>query len=131
MWLHIMSTQQEYALVSETIRAALNFEKPKQKVILHSDGGGQYRSFGYHDDTSVGNITPSMSKPGTLGDNALAENFFSIFKTECIHMEKPKTISKARALTEQFINYYNYNRLQLTGKTPYEMRREWFDSHQN
>ena len=119
-----MSTRQEYALVSETIRDALALEKPKQKVILHSDGGGQYRSFGYHDDTSAGNITPSMSRPGTPGDNALAENFFSIFKAECIHMEKPKTISDARELTEQFINYYNYNRLQLTGKTPYETGRQ-------
>lgn len=126
-----MSTRQEYALVSETIRAALDLEKPKQKVILHSDGGGQYRSFGYHDDTDAGGITPSMSRPGTPGDNAMAENFFSILKTECIHMEKPKTISDARELTEQFINYYNYNRLQLTGKTPYETRREWFDTYQN
>lgn len=126
-----MSTRQEYALVSETIQTALNLEKPKQKIILHSDGGGQYRSFGYHDDTDAGGITPSMSRPGTPGDNAMAENFFSILKTECIHMEKPKTISDARELTEQFINYYNYNRLQLTGKTPYETRREWFDTHQN
>lgn len=75
-----MSTRQEYALVSETIRAALDLEKPKQKVILHSDGGGQYRSFGYHDDTDAGGITPSMSRPGTPGDNAMAENFFSILK---------------------------------------------------
>lgn len=41
----------------------------------------------------------------------MAEKFFSILKTECIHMEKPKTISDARELTEQFINYYNYNKL--------------------
>ena len=126
-----MSTRREYALVSETIRAALDLEKQKQKIILHSNGGGQYRSFGYHDDTDAGNITPSMSKPGSPGDNAMAENFFSILKTECIHLEKPKTISEARELTEQFINYYNYNRLQLTGKTPYETRREWFDTYQN
>lgn len=124
-----MATRQEYALVSETIRAALTCEKPKQKVILHSDGGGQYRSFGYHNDMNDSGLTPSMSSPGSPGDNALAENFFSILKTECIHMEKPKTIAEARDLTEEFISYYNYNRLQLIGKTPYETRREWFDAH--
>ena len=124
-----MATRQEYALVSETIRSALSCEKPKRKIILHSDGGGQYRSFGYHNETIESGITPSMSKPASPGDNALAENFFSIFKTECIHMEKPKTIAQARLLTEEFINYYNYNRLQLIGKTPFETRREWFDTH--
>ncbi len=128
---HKMATRQEYALVSETIHAALSSEKPKHKVILHSDGGGQYRSFGYRDDTKENDLTPSMSKPASPGDNALAENFFSIFKAECIHIEKPKTIAAARTLTEDFINYYNYNRIQLIGKTPYEVRREWFDAHPN
>ena len=48
---HKMATRQEYALVSETIHAALSSEKPKHKIILHSDGGCQSFSFGYRDDT--------------------------------------------------------------------------------
>jgi transposase InsO family protein len=99
-----MSVRQGYALVSETIRAAMETEKPQRKVILHSDGGGQYRSFGYREDTKNSDIAPSMLKPASPGDNAMAENFFSIFKTECIYLEKPWTISEARLLAEDFIN---------------------------
>ncbi|MBE6007907.1 MAG: IS3 family transposase, partial [Lachnospiraceae bacterium] len=34
-------------------------------------------------------ITPSMSRRGNCYDNAMAENFFSILKTECIYKIKP------------------------------------------
>ena len=46
-----------------------------------------------------------MSKPATPGDNAMAENFFSIFKTECIYLEEPKTLVEADKLTNEFIYY--------------------------
>lgn len=77
--------RQDYSLVDRTIRAALAAESPAEKVILHSDQGGQYRSFDYRACTEENSLTPSMSSPGTPGDNACAENFFSIFKTECIY----------------------------------------------
>lgn len=63
-----------------------------------------------------------MSKPATPGDNAMAENFFSIFKTECIYLEKPTTIAEAERLTEEFVCYYNYERIQGNGMTPFEQR---------
>ncbi|MDF2597039.1 MAG: transposase, partial [Clostridia bacterium] len=80
--------------------------------------------------TKENNMTPSMSSPHTPGDNACAENFFSIFKTECIYMEKPQNIKEADEMTAEFIDYYNYERIQLrSGLTPYEERRHWFDDH--
>jgi len=64
---------------------------------------------------------PSMSAPGSPGDNALAENFFSIFKTECIYLERPKTPEEAEFKTKEFLDYYNYQRIQTRrGLTPYE-----------
>lgn len=63
-----------------------------------------------------------MSCPGSPYDNACIENFFSILKTECLYREKPQTIVEAIALVEEFIEYYNYERIQLrTGLTPFEM----------
>ena len=122
--------RQDYALVGRTIKAAMETENPQERVILHSDQGGQYRSFDYQHEMKEAALTPSMSNPGTPGDNAMAENFFSIFKTECIYLEKPKTPQEAERLTLEFIDYYNYDRLQLrTGMTPYQMRRDWFDAH--
>ena len=52
-------------------------------------------------------ITPSMSRRGNPYDNALAENFFSILKTECIHRVKLQTYEEARLLISEYIHFYN------------------------
>ena len=54
---------------------------------LHSDQGGQYKSQEYFDLTKRYGITPSMSRRGNCYDNAMAENFFSILKTERIQLK--------------------------------------------
>lgn len=54
-----------------------------------------------------------MSKRGTYCDNAIAENFFSILKTECIYRYKPKTFKQANDLIDSYIHFYNHERLQL------------------
>ena len=64
-----------------------------------------------------------MSAPGTPGDNACAENFYSIFKTECLYLEKPGTISETYRLIDNFIPYYNNSRITGTGYTPAEIRQ--------
>lgn len=81
---HRTARRQEYSLVKNTIADAMLSEKPKKPPLLHSDGGGQYRSYDHKKVVEEYGLTPSMSKPSTPGDNAMAENFFSIFKTECI-----------------------------------------------
>jgi transposase InsO family protein len=114
--------RQDYSLVKNTIESAVAAEKPPKDLILHSDGGGQYRSWEYHFQMTENGIKPSMSKPATPGDNALAENFFSTFKAECIYLEKPKTLAEAERLTDEFVHYYNYERIQGNGLTPFEQR---------
>jgi putative transposase len=118
--------RQDYSLVKDTISDAMQAEEPQKSPLLHSDGGGQYRSFDYRKQTTEHGITPSMSKPSTPGDNACAENFFSIFKAECIYLEKPKTLDEALNLTDEFVHYYNYERIQGNGLTPYEERQMAF-----
>jgi transposase InsO family protein len=129
---HKVAKRQNYSLVEQTIKAALAAETPKGKVLLHTDQGGQYCSYDHKALLEENNIMPSMSAPGSPGDNAMAENFFSIFKTECIYLEKPKTPEEAEMMTREFVDYYNYQRIQTRkGLTPYELRRNWFDSHLN
>lgn len=53
----------------------------------NSDQGGQYTSQEYFDLTKRYGITPSMSRRGNCYDNAMAENFFSILKTERIQLK--------------------------------------------
>ena len=64
-----------------------------------------------------------MSRRGNCYDNAMAENFFSILKTECIYRQKIKTFQQAKELIDEFIHFYNYERIQLkTGETPLTRR---------
>ncbi len=67
-----------------------------------------------------------MSRRGNPYDNALAENFFSILKTECIYRTKLKTYDEARLIIAEYIHFYNYQRIQLKTKlTPYEKRCQY------
>ena len=60
---------------------------------------------------------------GNCYDNAMAENFFSILKTECIYPQKIKTFQQANHLIDDFIYFYNHERIQLkTGVAPFVQR---------
>ena len=74
------------------------FEALAEIGAFRSDQGFQYTSQTYFNLTKEYRITPSMSRCGNPYDNALAENFFSILKTECINRVKLKTFDEARKL---------------------------------
>ena len=119
-------TEQNINLVLQTIREAKKKEKVTAEVQLHSDQGFQYTSQAYYRLTKSYNITPSMSRKGNPYDNALAENFFSILKTECIYRIKLKTYDEARLIIDEYIDFYNNERIQLKTKlTPQEMRCQY------
>jgi len=126
---HVMADRQTYPLVDRTIKLATSHEKTKAETILHTDGGGQYRSKKYKEQTKENNITPSMSAPGTPGDNSPAENFFSTLKTECIYLENPRDPNEAIEMVEEYIQYYCYERIQQDGKTPWERRSKWYEEN--
>ena len=119
-------TEQNVNLVLNTIRAAKKKEKVTAELQLHSDQGFQYTSHGYFKLTKSYGITPSMSRRGNPYDNAMAENFFSILKTECIYRVKLQTYEEARLLIGEYINFYNNQRIQLKTKlTPLEKRSQY------
>ena len=116
-------TEQTVNLVLETIKAAKRKEEVTAELQLHSDQGFQYTSSGYFNLTKEYGITPSMSRRGNCYDNACAENFFGIIKSECIYRTKPRTFAEARQLIDDYIYFYNYERIQLKTKlTPIEKR---------
>ena len=117
------STQQTIHLVLSTLRAAMRKEKVTAELQLHRDQGFQYTSQAYFKLTQAYGITPSMSRRGNPYDNALAENFFSILKTECIHRTKITTFAEANRLIDEYIYFYNNQRIQTKTKlTPLELR---------
>ena len=120
------STTQNINLVLNTIRAAKAKEKVTGELQLHSDQGFQYTSLAYFNLTKEYHIIPSMSSRGNPYDNAMAENFFSILKTECIHRIKLKSFEEARLLIDDYIYFYNHQRIQLKTKlTPLEVRSQF------
>ena len=118
-------TEQTINLVLDTIRLAIRKEKKKiaAELQLHSDQGFQYTSQAYFKLTQKYGITPSMSRRGNCYDNAMAENFFSILKTECIYRHKPVSFEEANEMIDRYIYFYNNERIQLkTGVAPLTLR---------
>ena len=119
-------TEQNVNLVLSTIRDAKRKENVTAELQLHSDQGFQYTSQAYFNLTKSYGITPSMSRRGNPYDNAMAENFFSILKTECIYRTKLRTYEEASLLIGQYIHFYNNERIQLKTKlTPLEKRSQY------
>ena len=101
-------------------------EKATAELQLHSDQGVQYTSQEYFNLTQEYGITPSMSRCGNCYDNAMAENFFSCTKTECIYRQKIQTIQLAKRLVDEYIWFYNNEPTQLKTKlTPLELWRQF------
>lgn len=118
-------TNQTVDLVLDTIHLAMKQVKKRAatELQLHSDQGGQYTSQEYFNLTQAYGITPSMSRRGDPYDNAMAENFFSILKTEWIYRCKPTTFSEANEMIDRYIYFYNHERIQLkTGEAPLARR---------
>ena len=119
-------TEQNVNLVLSTLKEAKKKEKVTTELQLHSDQGFQYTSQAYYCLTQSYGISPSMSRRGNPYDNALAENFFSILKTECIYRVKLQTYEEARLLIGEYIHFYNNERIQLKTKlTPLEKRCQY------
>ena len=122
------ASSQTVNLVLDTVRLAMRREKKKVAVELqlHSDQGFQYTSQAYFKLMQSYKITPSMSRRGNPYDNVMAENFFSILKTECIYRHKPKSLREANSMIERYIDFYNNERIQTkTGVAPLTLRHSF------
>lgn len=118
-------TEQTVNLVLDTIRLAMHREKKTVagELQLHSDQGFQYTSQAYFNLIKSYDITPSMSRRANPYDNAMAENFFSILKAECIYRHKPASFCEANEMIDRYIYFYNHECIQLkTGEPPLTRR---------
>ena len=113
-------------LVTEMLDDALDKLSEDEKPVLHSDQGWQYRQKSIRERLEKKGLTQSMSRKGNCLDNAVAENFFALLKTEMYHNQ---SFEDADALIEQikeYIEYYNTKRIKvkLKGLTPIEYRTQ-------
>ena len=120
---HQLGRDNSIGLVTQTIKQAKWKEGITQGLILHSDQGGPYSSDPYHLLTTAYGIIPSMSRRGNCWDNAPMENFFGHLKEEAIRRYKNPTFQEAKQIIDEYIYFFNYERIQLkTKQTPYQVR---------
>jgi putative transposase len=65
-------------------RMAILSRPIRQKLIFHSDRGVQYASYSFTDNLKRHGVIQSMSRKGNCWDNAVAEDFFKILKSEMV-----------------------------------------------
>lgn len=129
----IVSYNISYSPNMEQINNMLNkaFKRLKgdENLILHSDQGWQYQMKEYRNKLQEKGITQSMSRKANCLDNAVAESWFGIFKTELIYTDEIKQLKTSKELIqkiEEYIKYYNEERIKekLDGKSPVQFRLE-------
>ena len=68
-----------------------------------------------------------MSRKGNCLDNAIIENFFGIIKAELFYLKKYDSIVQLKKEINQYINYYNNDRIKLNlkGMSPIQYRAHY------
>lgn len=119
---HYLTKRNSVELVTKTLQLALDKEKVTG-TLLHSDQGHQYCSHAYYVLSKAYKMTPSMSRRGNCLDNAVMENFFGHLKEEAIRQYPLLSFHEIKQVIDEYIYFYNYERLQLnTKQTPYQLR---------
>lgn len=113
-------------LVMDMLNSATSKLKPCDKPIVHSDQGWQYQNRRYQNHLKEKGLIQSMSRKGNCLDNAVAENFFGIIKSEMYHNESFTSADELIEKIKEYINYYNNERikLKLKGLSPIQYRNQ-------
>lgn len=117
-------TSPSTALTSQSLKTALEREQPDAGVLVHTDQGFQYQHVSWRALLEEHDAVQSMSRKANCYDNALIENFFGHLKTEMFHGERFNTVNELINSIEEYIDWYNNERIQerLKGMTPMQYR---------
>jgi len=101
----------EVSLVFTALEMAIGNRKPPKRLIVHSDGGGQYNAQILQDKIGEYGYYQSMTRRDNHYDNAFIESLFSRFKTEFVNQLEGKGfkgLDSAKQQCFQYIEgYYN------------------------
>ena len=113
-------------LVTEMLQDVIGTLKGGATPIVHSDQGWQYRHSSYQKKLADSGLIQSMSRRGNCLDNAVAENFFALLKTEMFHGQDFESADDLIEKIDEYITYYNTKRIKvkLKGLTPVEYRNQ-------
>jgi putative transposase len=81
-------------------------------LIHHSDRGVQYLSIRYSERLGEAEIVASVGSKGDSYDNALAESFNGLYKTELIHRKGPwRNVEHVEWATLNYVDWFNNRRI--------------------
>ncbi len=103
-------------------------------VIHHSDMGVQYLSIRYTERLGEAEIVASVGSKGDSYDNALAESFNGLYKTELIRRKGPwRNIEQVEWETLKYVDWFNNRRIHesLDYVPPVEFETTYYDSSES
>lgn len=112
-------------IVTAIERAAANMDLPKGAV-FHSDRGSNYTSQDFADVLTRLDILQSVGRTGICFDNAMAESFFGVLKTERVHRTQYPTRKHASQDIARYIEF-RYNRRRIHSALGYNTPQEVLD----
>lgn len=117
-------TSPNTGLTSRSLKDAFEREQPAAGLLVHTDQGFHYQHHSWRELLEEHGAIQSMSRKANCYDNALIENFFGHLKTEMFHGERFNTVNELIEEIEEYIDWYNRDRLQerLKGMTPMQYR---------
>ena len=102
----------EAELVIQPLRRLIRQRKPPPGLIVHSDGGGQYKATAFRTLLCRNGFRQSMTRKDNHYDNAFCESLFSRIKAELLN-DYPyfENLEQARSRVFEYIEgYYNLQR---------------------
>ena len=110
-----ISPSPNMSMVMKMLDTALQSHPYHKGLMIHSDQGFQYQHALFVNRLKENGIVQSMSRKGNCLDNSKMETFFSTLKKEMYygHEKEFKTRELLRAAIEEYIEYYNRERIQM------------------
>ena len=83
-----LSSSLGHEMVVTALKRAIRRRRPGKGLVFHSDRGVQYACTDFRKELNKHKCIQSMSRKGDCWDNAVAESFFGIIKTELVYHER-------------------------------------------
>ena len=103
-------------------------------LIHHSDKGVQYLSIRYTERLDEADIVASVGSKGDSYDNALAESFNSLYKSELIYRKGPwRNVEHVEWATLNYVDWFNNRRIHesLDYVSPVEFEAHYYGSNES
>jgi transposase InsO family protein len=114
-----MANHMRTEMVIAALIMAYQNRKPGKGLIIHSDQGSQYGSDEFRKELKKMGMIQSMSGRGNCWDNACAESFFHLLKTELIQFMNYQNYMDAKISIFEYLEVF-YNRYRIHSTLGYQ-----------